>query len=261
MRKIAVLFISLSMFMFVFSIPSCAKSPDSGDPGQAADQELKLETEKQKTSYAIGYNIGDNLKQIKDEIDMGILMQALKDSIEKGKARMSAQEMQNTMAHFQQKLRTRQQEQIKAAGGKNKTAGAAFLKENAAKAGVKVTGSGLQYQVLAEGNGPKPKTTDRVKVHYRGTLIDGTEFDSSFARGKPVVFSLNGVIPGWTEGIQLMKVGGKYKFFIPPELAYKDRGAGRTIGPNATLIFEVELLGIEPPVARKPSPKAANKTK
>ena len=127
----------------------------------------------------------------------------------------------------------------------NKEEGIKFLQENAKKTGVKTTKSGLQYKVIKEGTGPSPKEADTVKVHYRGRLINGTEFDSSYSRGEPAVFPLNRVIKGWTEGLQLMKVGGKYELYIPPELAYGDKGAGSTIGPGATLIFEVELLGIE----------------
>lgn len=262
MKQIAVIFISVLMLMFVSTVPGCAKSADAGDSGQTAEKKLTFETNKQKTSYTIGYNIGNNLKTMGDDFELDIVLQGIKDAFLTGKAQMSSQEMQKTFEEFQQKLNKKrqdqmkkQQEQRKAQGEKNKTGGEAFLKENAKKEGIKVTTSGLQYQVLKAGNGPKPKATDRVKVHYRGSLIDGTEFDSSYKRGKPNTFALNRVVPGWTEGIQLMTVGSKYKLFIPPKLGYKERGAGRLIGPNAVLIFEVELLGIEPPAEKKPPAK------
>jgi len=140
-------------------------------------------------------------------------------------------------------------------GAKNKQEGELFLAENGKREGVRTTASGLQYQVLREGTGAKPAATDRVKVDYRGTLLDGTEFDSSYARGRPAEFALNGVIKGWTEGLQLMPAGSKYKFFIPAALAYGERGSGQRIGPNATLVFEVELLEIlGPPAAKKVQP-------
>jgi len=262
MKRIAVIFISVLMFMFVFTTPGCAKSADAGDSGQTAEKKLTFETKKQKTSYTIGHNIGNNLLQMGDDIELDILMQAIKDAFLKAKPQMTPQEMQKTFQEFQQKLRKtqqeqrkKQQEQRKVSGEKNKVEGETFLKENAKKEGVKVTKSGLQYKVLKQGDGLKPKATNKVNVHYRGTLIDGTEFDSSFKRGKPASFALNRVIPGWTEGIQLMTVGSKYKFFIPSQLGYKERGAGKLIAPHAVLIFEVELLAIEPPEEKKPAPK------
>ena len=170
------------------------------------------------------------------------------------KARDDPNAMKATMANFQKKAKELYDKQRQEAGEKNKVDGEAFLKENAKKEGVVSTASGLQYKVLIQGTGPIPKATDMVKVHYRGTLIDGTEFDSSFKRGQPAVFALNRVIPAWTEGVQLMKAGAKYMFFAPANLAYGERGAGQNIGPNSTLIFEVELLGIEPPAPTAPEP-------
>ena len=255
MKKIAVILISISMCVLMTSAANCTKAEESTAPGESADKELTLETEKQKASYSIGYNIGSNLKAGLDELELSILMQGIKDGALKDKPQLSFDEMQKASIGFQQKLRTRQMEKRKGLGEKNKVEGEAFLKENATKEGVKVTASGLQYKVLQEGTGATPKATDIVKVHYRGTLIDGTEFDSSYSRGDPATFPLNRVIPGWTEGVQLMKVGAKYKFFTPSELAYKDRAVGAKIGPNSVLIFEVELLGIEPPAEKKEQPK------
>src|SRR3989338_270904 len=157
----------------------------------------------------------------------------------------SEKEVQETMMAFQNEMKTKQAEHAKVLGGKNKKEGEAFLAENKKKEGVKTTASGLQYKVIKNGNGKKPKATDTVTVHYKGTLIDGTEFDSSYKRGEPTSFPVNQVIAGWTEALQLMNVGSKWQLFIPANLGYGDRGAGPQIGPNAAFIFEVELISLK----------------
>ncbi len=204
----------------------------------------KLESEKDKVSYMVGVDVGRSLSQIKDELDLAVFMQAVQDTIGGQDGKMSAEDLQATRQAFMQKLQAKQAAQQQEAAAKNKAEGEAFLADNKKKAGVQTTASGLQYQVVVQGKGDKPALTDTVKVHYTGTLLDGTKFDSSHDRGQPAQFALNGVIPGWTEALQLMPVGSKYTLWIPSELAYGDRGTPGPIGPNATLKFEVELLEI-----------------
>lgn len=204
-----------------------------------------LKTLTQKTSYCLGLNIGRSIKQGGFEIDRDVLMRGVSDSLAGVKLALTDEEIRETMMAFQKGLQAKHGERRKTSADKNKTEGGAFLAANGAKEGIKTTASGLQYQVLREGKGPTPKASDTVVTHYRGTLLDGTEFDSSYGRGEPAKFPVNGVIPGWTEALQLMKVGAKWKLFVPSALAYGPRGAGRQIGPNATLVFEVELLEIK----------------
>ena len=206
-----------------------------------------LVTEKDKLSYAIGMNFGQSLKSIPDvqkEIDLAVLMRGVTASISASKTSLTEAEAGQILQAFSAKMQQKTQAVAKVEGTKNKTAGDAFLAANKAKAGVKTTASGLQYQVLTPGKGEMPKPNSQVKVHYRGTTIDGKEFDSSYARKEPASFPLNGVIPGWTEGLQLMNKGSKFKFVIPGNLAYAERGSPPNIGPNAVLVFEVELLEI-----------------
>jgi len=218
-----------------------------------------LQTEKQKASYAVGYNIGQrvgqDIKNIKEDIDLETLCDAFKDAItstDKIKnEKISEQDREKFLKDFGAKIRQKIELKQKQEGEKNKLDGDAFLKANAQKPGVVVTPSGLQYIVMEQGTGPTPKATDMVRVHYRGTLLNGTEFDSSYKRNQPAEFPLNGVIKGWIEGVQLMKVGSKYKFFVPSELAYGPNQAGELITPNSTLIFEVQLLAILPPQPKK----------
>ncbi len=211
------------------------------------EKELKLETQQQKVSYSIGMDIGKNLKQNEIDIEMEALARGIKDALADSSTKplLTAAQIEETMQQFQQDMMAKQNEKTNAMSSKNKSAGDAFLAENAKKEGVVVLPSGLQYKIIKAGNGPKPKATDEVTTHYRGTLIDGTEFDSSYKRGQPTSFPVNGVISGWTEALQLMPVGSKWQLFIPSNLAYGERGAGGTIGPNSTLIFDIELLAIK----------------
>lgn len=211
----------------------------------AGEKKVDLKSDKDKVSYSIGLEIGNSFKKQSIDIDTGALEAGIKDAMAGSKPLLNENEIKDVMTAFQKSLADKQAEKIKAATEKNSKDGEAFLAENKKKEGVKTTPSGLQYKVIKDGTGPKPKETDTVTVHYRGTLIDGTEFDSSFKRGEPATFPLNGVIKGWTEGLQLMKVGSKWQLFIPANIAYGERGAGQMIGPNSTLIFEVELLSIK----------------
>lgn len=202
-----------------------------------------LKTFDDSVSYSIGQNIARNLKGPEMHINFEALAQGMKDQVS-GTSLLSEEEIQYILTLFNQKLMAKQNEQLKAVKEKNKAEGLAFLEQNKKKEGVVTLPNGLQYKVISSGNGPSPKATDTVKVHYKGTLIDGREFDSSYRRGEPAVFPLNKVIKGWTEGLQLMKVGDKWTLYIPSELGYGENGAGEMIGPNSTLIFDVELLGI-----------------
>jgi FKBP-type peptidyl-prolyl cis-trans isomerase FklB len=210
-----------------------------------SEEELVLKSQKDKMSYIIGIDIGRNLQKGAIDFDPDILAKGIKDALSGGKPLLTEQEIREATAVFQKEMMAKQQEMAKTLGEKNKREGEAFLAENKKKEGVKTLPSGLQYRVIKEGTGQKPKITDTVTTHYRGTLTDGIEFDSSYRRGKPVSFPVNGVIPGWTEALQLMGEGAKWQLFIPPNLAYGERGAGRDIGPNATLIFEIELISIQ----------------
>jgi len=218
---------------------------------ESASGDTELTTDPQKFGYAIGVDIGKSLTPVKDEVDVNALIAGLQETMAGKEARLTDEVREQVKADVTRKLQQKQMEERVAKSKTAKEAGEKFLAENAKREGVKTTASGLQYEMLTEGSGASPKTTDKVKVHYKGTLIDGTEFDSSYARGQPVEFPLGNVIPGWTEGLQLMKVGGKAKLFIPSQLAYGERGAGAKIGPNETLVFEVELLNIEKVEAAK----------
>src|ERR1700682_5426444 len=206
---------------------------------------LTLKTPKEKASYAVGMNYGTGLRKQAVDIDPAIAARGLRDALAGGKMLLSDEEMRTVLTQLQADLRKKQQDKAQQLGGANQKEGEAFLAANKSKAGIVTLPSGLQYKVLQEGNGPKPAATDSVVCNYRGTLLDGTEFDSSYKRGQPATFPVNGVIKGWTEALQLMPVGSKWQLFIPSGLAYGDRGTGAEIGPNATLIFEVELLSIE----------------
>jgi len=210
-----------------------------------AGENVELKDQKDKVSYSIGINIGKNLKRQSVEVNPPVLLQGINDALSGGKTLMTEQEINETMMNFQKDLMAKQQARVKELGEKNKKEGEAFLAENKKKEGVITLPSGLQYKVIKEGDGKIPTINDTVTVHYRGTLINGKEFDSSYTRGQPVTFPVKGVIPGFSEALQLMKVGSKWQLFIPSNLAYGERGAGEEIGPNSTLIFELELLSIK----------------
>jgi FKBP-type peptidyl-prolyl cis-trans isomerase FklB len=246
MKKIHIL--TFSLLLVIFGACGKAASESTAKPLKAED----LNNQKKKVSYAIGLDIGKNFKERSMDVNMDILIQGLRDAQGKGQPLLSAEEIQKVMTQFQQDMMKAEQEKRMGQAEGNKTQGEAFLKENAQKPGIKTTASGLQYMVISTGAGPLPKLTDTVKVHYRGTLLDGTEFDSSYKRNQPAVFPLNGVIKGWTEALQLMKVGSKWQIFLPASLAYGEQGAGQVIGPNATLIFDVELISIEKAAAVAP---------
>jgi FKBP-type peptidyl-prolyl cis-trans isomerase FklB len=206
-----------------------------------AQENLVLKDQKARMSYIIGMDIGNNLKKQSIDVEPNILAKGVKDALTGGKPLLSEQEIRETMTAFQNEMKIKQE----IVGKKNKEQGDAFLAENKKKEGVKTLQSGLQYKVIKAGIGKKPKLNDYVTTHYRGTLIDGTEFDSSYKRRQSATFQVSGVIPGWTEALQLMEEGAKWQLFIPPNLAYGERGAGSVIGPNATLIFEIELISIQ----------------
>ena len=201
-----------------------------------------LETEEEKTSYILGWILAENTKKSEAGLQSQAFLQGVKDNIENKQPALSPEAISAIHTKLQQKA---QQEKQKQEGEMHKTTGIKFLESNKTREGVKTTESGLQYEVLTEGKGKSPQAEDIVEVHYRGTLIDGTEFDSSYKNKAPVSFPLNRVIKGWTEGLQLMKEGAKYKFYIPSDLAYGERGAGQSIPPHAALIFEVELLKVK----------------
>lgn len=222
--------------------------------GQAFAEEKKqteLKTDIQKLSYALGLDLGSYFKTLGEDIDLNILQQGLMDSYTGNKPLLTREETAQIQQQFAQKQQEKQIKDTLEMITKNNKAAEDFLKENGTKEGVTTTESGLQYKVISQGDGAKPKAEDIVKVHYKGTLMDGTEFDSSYSRNEPAVFPLNQVIPGWTEAVQLMNVGSKYQLFLPPTLAYGDRGAPPVIEPGSMLVFEVELLGIETPEAEK----------
>lgn len=205
----------------------------------------ELKTTQDSVSYIIGVSIGKNLKAQKVEVSLDQLARGIKDATDSSTLLINDEQAQAIMSAFQQRMMDQQEAEAHAAGEVHRKEGQAFLEENKKKAGVKVTASGLQYKVIKMGTGPKPKADQTVSVHYKGMTIDGKEFDSSYKRGEPVTFGVGQVIKGWTEALQMMPVGSKWELYIPAELAYGDRGAGQTIPPGATLIFEVELLGIK----------------
>lgn len=219
----------------------------------AADPAPALKDQKDKVSYSIGMDIGRNIKRQNLEVNVEAMAAGIRDIMAGGKTALSEEEAREVMNAYRAEMQTKQQSQAKEQGEKNKKEGEAFLAANKGKEGVKTievklpggTNATLQYKVLTPGTGPKPTTNDTVITHYRGTLIDGTEFDSSLKRGEPATFPVTGVIKGWTEALLQMPVGSKWQLFIPADLAYGERGAGRTIGPNATLLFDIELIGIQ----------------
>ncbi|MEP6634314.1 MAG: FKBP-type peptidyl-prolyl cis-trans isomerase, partial [Luteimonas sp.] len=236
---------------------TAAKKEDASAP--ATNKIAGLETDKQQVSYMIGMDLGKSMKPIKDEVDLDTVMKALKTVLADGKPLMTDEQAQQVGQAFGQRMQAKKLAEMQQQAKTNVTEGAAFFAANAKKPGVKTTASGLQYQAITEGTGPKPKAGDTVRVHYKGALLDGKTFDSSYDRGQPVVFALDQVVPGWKEGIQLMPVGSKYKFWIPSKLGYGEAGTpGGPIGPNATLAFDVELLEIvKPGAADAPAPNGS----
>jgi FKBP-type peptidyl-prolyl cis-trans isomerase FklB len=212
---------------------------------EPADKKIELKTIEEKGSYTIGYQIGQQLKSQGLRPALNALLAGIKDALESADPRITPDEMEAGIREFSQQGAAIIKKEIEAMAAKNRQDGVKFLAENKKKKGVTTLKSGLQYEVLTTGSGPSPKATDRVKTHYHGTLIDGSVFDSSVERKMPSTFGVNMVIAGWTEALQLMKIGDKWRLFLPSELAYGVRGSQPKIGPNTTLIFEVELLGIE----------------
>lgn len=214
--------------------------------GKPAPTPEQLKQAYDQASYAIGHQVGGSLKNDGLEVNLELLVQGLKEALGGTESKYSQEQLRAAFDIVKADLQVKAEKRRIALAEKNLRDGAAFLTANKVKPGVKSTASGLQYQVIKAGNGPSPQATDTVRTHYHGTLIDGTVFDSSVERKQPATFPVNGVIKGWSEALQLMKVGDKWRLFVPADLAYDQRGAGEDIGPNAVLIFDVELLGIEP---------------
>jgi FKBP-type peptidyl-prolyl cis-trans isomerase len=231
-----------------------AQSAPAASPAPAAVSNSVLKTDKDKASYAIGVNIGSSMHQQGVDVDPDMLALGLKDAMGGGKKLLTDDEMKAALTGLRDRVGKVQEEKMAQAAAANKKEGDAFLAANKTKEGVVTLPSGLQYKILKAGTGPKPTATDTVICNYKGTLINDTEFDSSYKRGQPATFPVGQVIKGWTEALQLMPVGSKWQLFVPSDLAYGDRGAGPDIGPNATLIFEVELLSIKPSGGLTPAP-------
>ena len=234
---------------------SAAKTGQTARP--KTQTALTLKTPKDKVSYALGMNLGTNLHKQSIEVDPAIVLRGLKDALAGGKTMLTDDEARAALMQLTAKVRKKQEAKMKLAGDASKKEGMEFLAANKDKEGIVTLPSGLEYKILTEGTGPKPVATDSVVCNYRGTLINGTEFDSSYKRGQPATFPVNGVIKGWTEALQLMPVGSKWQLFIPSDLAYGERGPSPEIGSNSTLVFEVELLSIQPkdkPEMDKPAP-------
>lgn len=219
------------VLVFLLATPLCA-----------ADD---FQNNQQKLSYAIGMSIGSDMKRQGIDLDIEQLSAGLAAAYTGEDARLDPEEMVKVLTDYQQEMQQKKQAEAAAQAADNKEAGSAYQAENAKKDGVKTTSTGLQYEIIKPGTGATPSATDTVKVNYRGSLIDGTEFDSSYKRGQPATFEVGKVIPGWTEALQLMQEGGKMRLVIPPELAYGDRGAPPVIAPGSTLVFEVELVEIQ----------------
>lgn len=237
--------VSLSVGI-AFASLACGGDKASTDKSSAgaAPTNSGLETDDQKASYSVGYDFGKGIRQNLQDLDLDIFVTGLRDAFQDKEPGISKEEMQQAMVAYRSKIMEAREKKMQDAASANKAAGEEFLAANKDKEGVVTLPSGLQYKVLVDGSGKKPGPEDTVDVHYLGTLIDGTEFDSSYKRGQPATFQVKGVIPGWVEALQLMQEGAKWQLFIPADLAYGDQGAGQ-IGPGSMLIFEVELLGIK----------------
>lgn len=247
MKNVSILAVALCLG---FASVACAQDEAAPEAAPQAAPEAAPAGDKptslpERASYAIGLNMGKNMEAQGVDIDVDAMVRGLRDGVSGAQPALTDEELQAAINEFQQQWIAQQEEMMAKALEENRAAGDAFRQENAAREGVKTTDSGIQYEVLTEGSGPVPKASDRVRVHYRGTLVDGIQFDSSYDRGQPAVFPVTGVIKGWQEILQLMPVGSKWKVVIPPDLAYGERGSPPNIGPGSTLVFEVELLGIE----------------
>jgi FKBP-type peptidyl-prolyl cis-trans isomerase FklB len=210
-----------------------------------ADEKLDLKDQKDKESYSLGYQFGQNLKTQGVDINLDVYTSGIRDALGGKDSLMSQEEIRATIEELQKRVMAARQKELKEKAEKNLAESKAFLEGNKGKEGIKTLPSGLQYKVLVEGSGKTPKSTDTVTVHYQGTLINGSEFDSSYKKGQPSRFQVNSVIRGWSEALQLMKGGSRWQLFIPPELAYGERAVGGQIPPNSTLIFEVELISVK----------------
>jgi len=204
----------------------------------------QLTTEKDRVSYTVGMDMAQMIEPIKDELEVDVVIRAIRDSLGSGNTALTAEQADEVRQAFAQRMQAQQQQRNQRLAAENKAAGEAFLAQNRSKSGVQVTDSGLQYQVVRQGSGTRPTANSTVRVNYEGRLLDGTVFDSSYERGEPAQFPLRNVIPGWTEGLQLMQTGAEYTFWIPAELAYGERPNPGPIPPNATLVFKVELLDV-----------------
>lgn len=253
MKKTLILLAVVSLFA-----PSCGKMEDQKKEITKED----LKTEDEMASYSLGFSTGVRFKNDESGINLEIFQRGVKDGFTGSDQMLNEEEMNKAMTAWRRKTRAIRQEQRKKEmeerkkqEEENKAKGEKFLEENKTKEGVVALESGLQYKILKEGTGASPKETDTLKCHYKGTTIDGKEFDNSYERGEPATFAFDRAIEGWKEALKLMKVDAKWQLFIPPQLAYGERGSGKVIGPNETLIFEVELLGIEEPETEEPKKK------
>jgi FKBP-type peptidyl-prolyl cis-trans isomerase FklB len=255
-------FMALSLVLVgVFFVSSCGqKETEVAKPAATGEITVAdLKTEDDRISYSIGFSLGSNLRREDFEMNLDVFQKGIRDAVTDGEQILSEDEIKETMMGFHEKIKAKEQaenakkmEEREQQGEANMEKGKKFLEENKSKDGVVTLESGLQYTILEKGTGASPGAADVVTCHYKGTTIEGVEFDSSYKRGEPATFALNRVIKGWTEGVQLMKEGGKWQFFIPSELAYGERGAGPTIGPNEVLIFEVELVEVKKPETANP---------
>ncbi len=241
--SLALLFSTAAMAQQPSTAPAKPAKPAATAPGSASASPYN--TDKEKASYAIGQNIGNSLKRDALDVDPTVVSQGLKDAMTGAPSKISEADAQEAMGKLRNAVMAKKQAEAAQTGEANKKAGDQFLAANKAKPGVVTLPDGLQYKVEKEGTGPKPKATDTVEVNYRGTMIDGNEFDSSYKRGKPETLNVGQVIKGWTEALELMPVGSKWQLVIPPDLAYGPNGAGGVIGPNSTLVFDIELLSIK----------------